>query len=138
MTAEANVALLRRAWAAFDRADGEAFANCVTDGWVEHLANGETSGIYQLLPLLLELRTALSDVHTEIDRVVADHSTVACHCTITATHTGPFRGIAATGTRVVVHEMMFNEVDNGRLRETWTISERPGLLEQISGSAAPG
>lgn len=131
------MALLRRAWAAFDRADGEAFASCVADGWVEHLADGETSGIDQLRPLLLELRTALSDVNTEIDRVVADDSTVACHCTITATHTGPFQGIAATGKRIVVHEMMFNEVDNGRLRETWTISDRPGLLEQISGKAAP-
>jgi steroid delta-isomerase-like uncharacterized protein len=131
MSAEANVALLRQAWAAFDRADGDAFASCVTDGWVEHLANGETSGIDQLRPLLLELGSALSDVHTEIARVVADDSTVACHCTITATHTGPFRGIAATGRRVVVREMMFSEVDNGRLRETWTLSERPGLLEQI-------
>jgi steroid delta-isomerase-like uncharacterized protein len=131
MSAEANVALLRQAWAAFDRADGDAFASCVADGWVEHLANGETSGIEQLRPLLRELRTALSDVHTEIDRVVANDTTVACHCTITATHAGPFRGIAATGRRVVVREMMFNEVDNGRLRETWTISERPGLLEQI-------
>jgi len=138
MTAEANVALLRRAWDAFDHADGDAFAGCVRDGWVEHLANGETSGIDQLRPLLQELRTALSDVHTTIERVVANDTTVACHCTIRASHSGPFRGIPATGRRVVVHEMMFNAVDDGRLRETWTISEQPGLLEQISGNSAPG
>jgi len=136
VTAEANIEVVRRAWAAFDRADEEAFASCVSDDWVEHLAGGEKSDMLALGPLLRALGTALSNVHTEIDRVVADDSIVACQCTITGTHTGPFKGVAATGRRVVVHEMMFNRVEDGRLRETWTLSERPGLLEQISGGAA--
>ena len=134
MTDKANSELLRRAWAAFDRGDEVGFANCVSDGWCEHRGRGDPASLDQMRLLLRQLRTAFPDQHTDIHHVVADNTMVACHCTIRATHTGPLFGIEPTGKRVVVHEMMFNRVENGRLRETWTMSDSPGLMEQITGN----
>lgn len=82
-------------------------------------------------------RIAFPDKHTEIHHIVADEKVVACHCTVTATHTGPYMGLEATGKKVVVHEMMFNRVRDGRLAETWAITCDAGFYEQLTGEPAP-
>jgi hypothetical protein len=38
---------------------------------------------------------------------------------------------------VVVHEMMFNRVRDGRLSETWAITDGVGFYEQITGRTSP-
>ncbi len=83
-------------------------------------------------------KIAFPDKHTEIHQIVADNDLVACFCTVTATHTGPYMGVEATGKRVVVREMMFNRVRDGRLSETWAITSDPGFYEQLTGNQAPG
>jgi hypothetical protein len=42
-----------------------------------------------------------------------------------------------TRKRVVAHEMMFNRVRDGRLAETWAMTEEEGFYEQIAGRSAP-
>lgn len=81
--------------------------------------------------------SAFPDKHTEIHRLVADDEMVACHCTVTATHTGRYLDLEPTGKQVVVHEMMFNRVRDGRLAETWAITDGRGFYEQIAGRPAP-
>ena len=62
---------------------------------------------------------------------------VACHCTVTATHTGHYMGLETTGKKVVLHEMMFNRVRDGRLAVTWAITSGTGFYEQLTGEPAP-
>jgi len=45
--------------------------------------------------------------------------------------------LAETGARVVVHEMMFNRVRDGRLATTWAMTAGPGFYEQLTGRQAP-
>lgn len=78
-------------------------------------------------------RVAFPDKHTEIHLIVADDNLVACHCTVTATHTGMYFDLEPTGRRVVVHEMMFNRIEGGLLAETWAITSGAGFYKQISG-----
>jgi predicted ester cyclase len=133
MTAEANVALLRRAWAAYDRGDEETFASCLTEDWKEHGPNGDVATLGDERQTMELHRTAFPDKTTEIHRIVADDDAVACHCTVTATHTGTYLDLDPTGQRVVVREMMFNRVRDGLLAETWAIVDGPGFYQQISG-----
>jgi ketosteroid isomerase-like protein len=82
-----NSELLRRAWAAYDRGDVEAFAACLTDDWRESGPRGPEAGFGTLADerRTMELhRLAFPDKHTEIHSIVADDATVACHCTVTA------------------------------------------------------
>ena len=138
MTAEANVALLRRAWAAYDQGDEEGFAACLTDDWREHGADGTgATTLDDERPTMRLHKIAFPDKHTEIHRIVADEFTVACHCTITATHSGPYLDAEPTGKRLVLHEMMFNRVENGRFSETWGMVDGPGFYEQITGREPP-
>jgi predicted ester cyclase len=133
-----NTELLRRAWAAYDRGDEEAFAACLTDDWREY--GPARTGFRTLAderPTMALHRVAFPDKHTEIHEIVADDETVACFCTVTATHTGRYLDLDATGRRVVTHEMMFNRVRDGRLATTWAMTNGPGYYEQLTGRRAP-
>ena len=138
MTAEANVALLRRAWEAYDQGDEEGFDACLTDDWRERDAGGAgDTTLDDERPTMRLHRVAFPDKHTEIHRIVADEVTVACHCTVTATHSGRYLDAEPTGRRFVLHEMMFNRVRDGRICETWGMVGGPGFYEQITGRPAP-
>ena len=135
-----NIELLRRAWAAYDAGDVESFAACLSDDWREYGPAGPSGGFVTLddeRRAMDSQRIAFPDQHTEIHQVVADVDVVACYCTVTATHTGPYMGLEATGKKVTVHEMMFNRVRDGKLSETWAIIDGPGFYEQLTGEKAP-
>lgn len=133
-----NAELLRRAWAAYDRGDADGFAACLTDDWREYEAGtDEFVTLDDERPTMELHRAAFPDKHTEIHLVIADDEMVACHCTITATHTGRYFDAEPTGMRVVVHEMMFNRVRGGRVAETWAMTAGPGFYKQITGRDAP-
>ena len=135
-----NIELLRRAWAAYDRGDVQAFAACLTDDWREYDAGGpdQDFGTLEDERRTMELhRSAFPDKHTEIHRIVADDDAVACQCTVTATPTGQYLDLVPTGKKVVVPEMMFNHVRDGRLAETWAMTYGKGFYEQIAGRSAP-
>jgi len=134
---EENIELLRRAWAAYDAGDVEGFAACLTDDWRESGSDGEYATLDDERRTMELHRVAFPDKATEIHRIVADDDLVACHCTVTATHTGPYLGLAPTGKRVLVKEMMFNRVRDGRLAETWAIVDGPGFFEQLTGVPSP-
>jgi predicted ester cyclase len=132
-----NIDLLRRAWAAYDRGDEEAFAACLTDDWREYDDQGNHATLEDERLTMQLHRIAFPDKHTEIHRIVADDEIVACHCTVTGTHTGVYLDVDPTGKRVTVEEMMFNRVRDGRVAETWALTAGVGFYEQITGRPAP-
>lgn len=134
---DANIDLLRRAWAAYDSGDAETFASCLTRDWREYDAQGGEGTLEDERRTMEVHRIAFPDKHTEIHRIVADNELVACHCTTTATHTGPYLGLEPTGKTVVLYEMMFNRVRDGKLAETWAVTEGAGFYEQLTGHPAP-
>jgi predicted ester cyclase len=137
---EENVELLKRAWAAYDAGDVEGFAACLTDNWRESDPSDPSGGFGTLddeRRAMESHKVAFPDKHTEIHHIVADEELVACHCTVTATHTGPYMGLEATGKSVVVHEMMFNLVRDGKLAETWAMTSGAGFYDQLTGEPAP-
>jgi predicted ester cyclase len=132
--------LLRRAWAAYNRGDSEAFAACLTDDWREYGPEGEAGDFATLedeRSTMEAHRSAFPDKHTEFLQIVADDAMVACICTVSATHTGQYFDVEPTGRRLVVHEMMFNRVRDGRVATTWAMTAGPGFYEQLTGRRAP-
>jgi predicted ester cyclase len=136
-----NAELLRRAWAAYNRGDVEAFASCLTDDWREYGPEGEAGGFATLedeRSTMEAHRSAFPDKHTEFLQIVADDEMVACICTVSATHTGRYFDVEPTGRRLVVQEMMFSRVRDGRAATTWAMTAGPGFYEQLTGRQAPG
>jgi predicted ester cyclase len=134
---EENAALLRRAWAAYDRGDADGFAACLTDDWHEHTPLGETATLEDERKTMAAHLVAFPDKHTEILHLVADGDMVAIHSTTSAVHRGPYLGLAPTGHRVSVDEMMFSRIQQGRIAETWVITAGPGFYRQLTGNEAP-
>ena len=134
---EENAALLRRAWAAYDRGDAEGFAACLTDDWREHTPTGEVATLEDERKTMAAHLVAFPDKHTEILHLVADGDMVAIHSTTTAVHRGPYLGLTPTGTRVSVDEMMFSRIEHDKIAETWVITAGPGFYRQLTGSEAP-
>jgi predicted ester cyclase len=139
VSVQENIELLRRAWAAYDKGDEEGFAACLTPDWREYggSGSGDGAGLEDERPTMRLHREAFPDKHTEIHRIVASETVVACHLTVTATHTGQYLDLAPTGKKVVEHEMMFNEVRNGKLALTWAMTSGDGFYEQIAGRPKP-
>jgi predicted ester cyclase len=134
---EDSAALMRRAWAAYDRGDEDEFAACLTDDWREHTQTGEIASLADERKTMAAHRIAFPDKHTEILQMVASGDMVACHCTTSAVHRGDYFDLAATGSRVSVDEMMFNRIVNGKIAETWVITAGPGFYRQLTGREAP-
>lgn len=134
---QSNIELLRRAWAAYNRGDEVAFAACLTEDWREYGPGGESATLEDERPTMELHRSAFPDKHAEFHRIVADEDTVACYLTVSATHSGKYFDAEPTGKRVLVHEMMFNRVVDGRVAETWAMTAGPGFYEQITGREAP-
>ena len=128
---EDNTALLRRAWAAYDSGDVDAFAACITDDWLLHVPSGESASLPDERKTMAIHREAFPNKHTVI------HHMVACHCTTAATHTGRYLDLPPTGQHVEVDEMMFNRIEDGRIAETWTITAGDGFYKQLTGRGAP-
>ena len=82
---EENIALLRRAWAAYDRGDAEAFAACLTDDWREYDGAGDSGALDDERKTMALHAVAFPDKHTAIHRIVADDDPrqpsvpVSCH-----------------------------------------------------------
>jgi predicted ester cyclase len=134
---EDKAALLRRAWAAYDGGDVDAFAACLTDDWREHRPSGEISTLVDERKTMAIHREAFPDKHTVIHHLVASGDLVACNCTTSATHTGPYFDLAPTGQHVEVDEMMFNRIEGGLIAETWVITAGDGFYKQLTGRSAP-
>jgi predicted ester cyclase/uncharacterized membrane protein YeaQ/YmgE (transglycosylase-associated protein family) len=129
----ANVELLRRAWAAHDCGDLEAFSACLTEDWREYDAKGNAVTLDDEAQTMEMHLVAFPDKHTKIHDVVASADIVACRCTTRATHLGKYLDVEPTGKTVTSEEMMFNRIRDGRICATWSMTHGPGFDEQVSG-----
>lgn len=80
--------------------------------------------------------TAFPDVSYSIDDILAEGDKTAVRCTLRATHKGTFRGITATGKRIVVEQVEIHKIAGGKIVEAWGFSDSQGMMTQlgISGS----
>lgn len=76
-------------------------------------------------------RDAFPDVTVTIEDVVPAGETVALRWTMTGTHRGTAFGIKPTGRQVELPAVEINRFEDGKLVETWTQSDRLGLVKQL-------
>ncbi|MGW5437099.1 ester cyclase [Nocardia asteroides] len=63
--------------------------------------------------------TAFPDYHWGLRHLLVDGTWLAARLLGTGTHTGSFRGIAATGRVVRVQELAMYSTENGRITRCW-------------------
>jgi steroid delta-isomerase-like uncharacterized protein len=102
----------------------------LADDYVHHTAfhDFDREGFIEQLGAV---NAALSDVDYHIEHSVVDGDRAAVYVSVTATHSGEFFGIAATGKRVSTVGACFLRVADGRIAEDWDAWALQSILFQI-------
>jgi steroid delta-isomerase-like uncharacterized protein len=84
------------------------------------------------------VRTFSSDVHYDINDMIAEADKVAVRMTQSGTHTGSVRGIPPTGKRFSVDYVHWFRLEDGKVAEMWAVRDDLSRLEQLGLITAPG
>jgi steroid delta-isomerase-like uncharacterized protein len=84
------------------------------------------------------VRDFSSDVHYDIDDIIAEGDKVAVRMTHSGTHTGSVRGIPPTGKRFSVDYVHWFRLAEGKVAELWAVRDDLSRLEQLGLMPEPG
>jgi predicted ester cyclase len=137
-TTEANKEMLRRGWIAYATFDEAAFLKDLDPNWRDHdLAGNVTDTPERALALMRRMRVGFPDQRIEIREIFGEGDLVATLVTLTATHTGTYGDLEPTGREIRSTTLSIHRVVDGRVAESWSISDSPGPYEQITGHPPP-
>jgi predicted ester cyclase len=134
MASEANKLVVRRFIAEVWNAGNLAVADELV-----HPANagaGVGRGAEAVKRNVASYRAAFPDLACTIENEVAEGEWVAVRLMLRATHLGEFAGVAPTGRRVTMQEMVFWRVVDGRLHTIWSQADALGLRIQLGAIPA--
>lgn len=122
---EANKALVRRVYAEWWNADGNAASvdAMVKPDFIGHLDNGKIRTIDTLRHDIAVFQSALGDLHEEVEDMIAEGDRVAVRYTLYATHTGDFYGAKPTGKKIKVSGIEIFRIADGKIAEFWHFGE---------------
>jgi steroid delta-isomerase-like uncharacterized protein len=132
---EQSLDVCRRAVAAFNANDTAAFESLFTPGIKRHdLARviDDFEGREHVSGFLGLLRTAFPDLHIEIEDAFASGKRVAMRLTFSGTHLGPLLGAEASGRRISFSGVNLYRLEDGRIAETWQLTDWAGALRQAN------
>jgi steroid delta-isomerase-like uncharacterized protein len=130
---QANTALVRESFEAFNAGDTERLLSVMAPGFVMHLAEFPAPlGRDAWREGFEMMRRAFPDLEGRVEDVVAADDEVTVRLTFRGTHRGEFQGIPATGREVdyVSHEIY--RVENGLFAEEWICSDNASLFRQLT------
>jgi len=86
--------------------------------------------------LISGLRQAIPDLTFTIDDIVADGDDVTIRWLAEGTHGGELLGFAATGRALAIRGVDMYRLSEGRIAESWTFWDLPGMLRTVSAPVA--
>lgn len=133
-SAQKNAALIRMSFEAFNAGDTERILVVVAPNLLMHLAEAPepVEGREAWRQGYETMRRAFPDLKAHVDDIVASGDQVAVRLTFTATHSGDFQGISATGRTIHYISHEFYRVEDGVIAEEWICSDTSSLFRQLS------
>ena len=98
---------------------------------VLHGGGADRQGIENVKRVVSVNRTACPDLSVTIEDMIAEGDKVVSRHTIGGTHQATWMGVAPTGKYVsrVVHAIF--RIADGKIAESWVLSDRLAILEQL-------
>ena len=91
----------------------------------------DMTGVQALKQVWVTLLRAFPDIHVAIEDVVEEGDKVVYRNTVTGTHQGEYRGLAATGRSVRYAEIFIVRFAHGRIAEIWGVVDVFAQLRQL-------
>ena len=117
----------------FEDLKADAVDELVADDFVSHTWGLKGDAKQALKQVTAGMGAALSDIKFEIDDLIAEHDRVAVRLTSSATQTGEFHGLPASGRRYSIGEIHIFRIVEGQIVEHWHQYDLTGLLRQLQG-----
>jgi predicted ester cyclase len=109
----------------------EVFDHLVAPDAVDHSGPTAVRGVEGFKSRTLAVHAAFAEIEVVVDDLLLDGDMLAWRWTLTATHRGPFLGVAPTGKRVRMTGMNLQRVAQGVVVEHWSNADQLGLLRQV-------
>lgn len=121
----------------FNRKELGALETFFTEDFVDHAAGSGEKDRSQYRDDCAAIVDAFPDLHISCDEVIAQGDKVAKRFTATATHTGPFLGLPASGRPISIRGMYMYRIRDGRICEQWRVADMLGLMQQVGAIPQP-
>jgi predicted ester cyclase len=120
-------------YAALDRRDWSTLEELVSPRLVVEVASSEPFGWEEWRADFEEFTRGFPDGQHVIEEVLVDGSHGISRCRFTGTHTGEFRGVAPTGTKVSIAGIHIDRFQGDTLVAHRGQLDLHGLMEQLRG-----
>jgi steroid delta-isomerase-like uncharacterized protein len=125
--------LIDRLNAAWNAKDAEAIESLfAADAVHEDVTSGSVRrGVSAVRALFTETWRAIPDVRTQVVRVIGQEDWAAWEWTMTATHTGDFPNLPATGRRFTLVGVSIMQVKDGKILSQRDYYDQASFLRQV-------
>ena len=131
-TLEANKAVVRRFIdEIFLKGDFGAVDELLTDDFTPHTWGPMPPGRDGLKEAIQRVQQGISDERMTIEDMIAEGDRVAVRLTSSATHTGDFMGMPASGKRYEIGEIHIFRLRDGKVTEHWHQLDQMGMMKQL-------
>lgn len=114
-----------------ERGDADAIDALVTPDFVSHTWGITEEGPASLRAATERIHQSLSEVEFTIDDEIANDDAVVVRLTSSATPTGEFMSVPASGKRYTIGEIHWFRLADGRIAEHWHQHDALGLMRQL-------
>lgn len=128
---EANKAVVRRYFDAFNRADFSRLDEIVTADYGDRL-EGQAPGIHVIRSYLEGLKASFPDFTWTLEQIVAEGDRVAVMNRVSGTQLHDFGGLKATGNKVDFRAFQIYRIEGGKLAEHWEVADFATFQSQLT------
>jgi len=129
---EANKAVARQFIdEVFVHGNPEAVDRLAAEDFRPHTFGPLPPGREPLKGAMAHVADGIEDPDFEIEDVIAEGDRVAIRLTSSATHTGTFMGVPASGNRYSIEEIHIFRIRDAQVTEHWHAFDKAALMEQL-------
>ncbi len=115
----------------------DSIDSLVSPDFVSHTWGLQGDPIAALKHVTKRMGASLSDIEFKVEDLIAERDRVVVSVTSSATQTGEFHGMPASGRRYSIGEIHIFRVEDGKIAEHWHQYDLPALMKQLGGESAP-
>ncbi|HUQ23509.1 MAG TPA: ester cyclase [Gaiellaceae bacterium] len=116
----------------FGQGRAEVIDELVAEDIVDHgKFEGMPEGREGVKALFNAIHGAFSDLEITVNRAFADGDLVVVHVTNSATMTGEFAGMPASGKHATWEAIHIDRIQDGKVAEHWVVQDQLGMLQQL-------